>query len=280
MSSLFGPEDSNEQAFIIANEALHAEHTGNADAARKLYESALNKHVELPGADYRLALLALQRNDRVDTEHRLERAVLGGEEVAGCCYVLARLAADRGELDEQAAQFEAATHARPFEGRFFFYYGETLRRQGKTQAAIAYFEHALDRPYTAVDGDLYLFKERLAKVEDGRDDAFNAELAAHLKQEPLGGDWLLLAAAQNLDRQEFVAAADHLRQAATRLPSTVYADLTHDYFFQGQAKRPELATLLNRVANPVVSSAGPTVLDPASWPPERADPANWPLGGR
>ncbi len=277
--SLFDPTELHEQAFLTASEALRAEHTGNADAARKVYEAAVNRHVELPGMNYRLALLALQRNDRLEAEQRLARSTLDGEEIADCSYLLARLAADDGDLEEAASQFELATRVRPFDGKYFFFYAEALRRQGKPQAAITAFEQALDRPYTAAGGDLYLFKERLAKVEYGRDDSFNAELAAHLKQEPAGGDWLLLAAAQDLDRQSFTAAAEHLRQAENRLPSGIYADLTHDYFFQAQAKRPELAGLLNHTATPPISSAGPTVLDPASWAPERADPAAWPPPG-
>ena len=276
---LFDPTELSEQAFLTANEALHEEHTGNAEAARKLYETAVDKHVALPGTNYRLALLALQRNDRLEAEQRLERSTLDGEEIADCCYLLARLAADSGDLDEEASEFERATHARPLDGKYFFFYAETLRRQGKPQAAIVAFEQALDRPYTAASGDLYLFKERLAKIEYGRDDSFNAELAAHLKQEMIGGDWLLLAAAQDLDHQAFTAAAEHLRQAGNRLPSSLYADLTHDYFFQAQAKRSELTGLLNRVATPMISSAGPTVLDPASWAPERGDPATWPSPG-
>lgn len=273
---LFGQPGLSEQALQVANEGLRAEHAGDVDGARKIYETALSKHVELAGINYRLALLAVQRNDRLEAEQRLERSTLDGESVADCCYVLARLAADKGDYEEMGHQFQRATHAQPFVGKYFFYQGEATRRQGQPQAAATAFEQALDRPYTAESGDLYLFKARLAKVEYGHDDAFNAELASHLKQTPVAGEWMLLAAAQELDHQAYADAAEHLRLAADRLPSTVYSAYTHDYFFQGFAKRSEVMSLLNRMPPLVISSAGPTVLDPGSWSPQRADPAIWP----
>ncbi len=276
---LFGQPEITEQALQTANEGLRAEHLGDADGARKIYENALKKHVELSGLHYRLALLAVQRNDRLEAEQRLERSVAEGENVADCCYVLARLAGDKGDYDEMAGQFQRATRVRPFTGRYFFFLGEAMRRQGKPQAAVAAFEQALDRPYIAESGDLYLFKERLAKVEYGHDEAFNAELASHLKQTPVAGEWMLLAAAQELDHQAYAEAAEHLRLAADRLPSAIYSSYTHDYFFQGYAKRSEVMSLLNRVPPLIVSSAGPTVLDPGAWSPERADPAAWPSAG-
>ena len=273
---LFGQPELTEQAFQTANEALRAEHSNDPEGARKIYETALTKRVNLPGINYRLALLAVQRNDRLEAEQRLERSTLDGEYVADCCYILARLAADKGDLEETANQLQRATRAEPLNGKFFFYWAESLRRQGKPQAAVTAFEEALDRPYTSENGDLYLFKERLAKVEYGHDDAFDAELASHLKQVPVAGEWLLLAAAQDIDRQNYAAAAEYLRMAADRLPAALYSNLTHDYFFQAQGKQPELAPLLNRTVPPIVSTAGPTVLDPGAWSPERGDPATWP----
>ena len=67
-----------------------------------------------------------------------------------------------------------------------------------------------------------------------------------------------------------------MRQAFDRLPLAVYANLTHDYFFQMQNKQPETAPLVNRTVPVTISAAGPTVLDPGSWLPERGDPAAWP----
>ena len=274
-ADLFNSADPSEQALQVANEGMQAEHAGDADKARKIYETALAKHVDLAGINYRLALLAVQRNDRLEAEQRIERSRLDGENLADGCYVLARLAADKGDYDEAADQFQRATHAQPFSGKHFFYRGELLRRQGQPQAAVAAFAQALVRPYTAESGDLYLFKQRLAKVEFGHDDAFNAELADHLKATPVAAEWLLLAAAQELDRQAYPAAAEHLRLASDRMPAAIYAGLTHDYFFQTHAKRSEVAPLLNRSVNLDISSAGPTVLDPGNWGPERGDPGTW-----
>ncbi len=272
---LFGQPELAEQAMQTADAGLQAEHAGDPDKARKVYETAVNKHVPLAGMNYRLAVLAVQRNDRLEAEQRLERTMQNGENVAESCYVLARLAADKGDYEDASDDFQRATQAQPFTGKYFFYLGEMLRREGKPLAAVVAFEQALARPYTAESGDLYLFKQRLAKVEFGHDDVFNAELAARLKEASIAGEWLLLAAAQELDHQAYTAAAEHLRLASDHLPSVLYATLTRDYAFQTYAKRSEVAALLGRIPNTEVSSAGPTVLDPGSWPPQRGDPALW-----
>ncbi len=274
-ADLLASPESAEQAMKVADEGLQAEHSGDAEKARKIYETAVNKHVPLAGMNYRLAVLAVQRNDRLDAEQRLERSFHDDENVADGCYILARLAADKGDYEEAADQFQRATQAQPFIGKYFFYWAELLRREGKPQAAVTAFEQALVRPYSAESGDLYLFKQRLAKVEFGHDDAFNSELANHLKENPVAGEWLLLAAAQALDRQAFPEAAEHLRLASDRLPSILYATLTRDYFFQTHAKRSEVASLLGRTPNNDISAAGPTVLDPGLWSPQRGDPAIW-----
>ena len=139
---LFGQPELTEQGFQTANEGLRAEHAGNQDAARKIYETALAKHTSLTGVNYRLALLAVQRNDRLESEQRLQRSMLDGENVVECCYVLARLAADKGDFEEACTQMERAARAQPFDGKYFFYWAETLRRQGKPQAAIAAFDQS------------------------------------------------------------------------------------------------------------------------------------------
>lgn len=274
-AELFTQPEQAEQAIQTANDALHAEHSGDQKAARKIYETALDKHVALPGINYRLALLGALRNDVLETTQRLERSIREGERVADCCYVLARLAADKGDFGEAANQLRRGARAQPFEGKWLFYWAEALRRQGKPQAAIPLFEQALDRPFTADTGDLYLFKERLAKVALGDDGAFNEELANHLKEAPVAGEWMLLAAAGELDRATYDVAAEHLKQAEVRLPSALYATLTRDFAFQAHAAHSEVATLLNRVQTQTISLAGPTVIDPGAWLPERGDPAVW-----
>ncbi len=192
------------------------------DTARRAYNEAVARRVGLPGAEYRLALLAIQRGDIVDADLHLVHSTAAGEMVAGCDYIRATFAGSQGNFGEAGRQLEGATRAEPFNGKWYFCWGECLRRQGKPRAALAVLEQALDRPFSREEGDLYVFKIGLAKIEAGGDDEFNAALDQHLQQKNVPGDWLLLAAARELDRAAYPAAAEYLAKAEKVMPPELF----------------------------------------------------------
>ena len=161
----------------------------------------------------------------------------------------------------------------------FLSLGEALRREGKPHAAAACIEQALARAYSPEEGDLYLFKLGLAQIEFDHNEAFSASITSHLQQQPVSGDWLLLAAAQDLERADYPLAAEHLRTAFHTLPPALFASRVSDFFFQAHATKPEVAEYLNHPPNPEVTEAGPSLMDPAAWSPEKADPGTWPIVG-
>ena len=107
----------------------------NLDTARRAYNDAVARRVGLPGAEYRLALLAIQRGDIVDADLHLVHSTAAGEMVAACDYIRATFAGSQGNFGEAGRQLEAATRAEPFNGKWYFCWGECLRRQGKPHAA-------------------------------------------------------------------------------------------------------------------------------------------------
>ena len=274
------PGDSfriSERALQAVNEALHAAHQGDIEEAGKRFNQLLTTNPDLPGVQYQLARLALQSGDLLAADLHLDRSSDAGESMAACCYARARFAAKQGNYAEVARQFQAAAHEEPFDGRSFFYWGEALRRQGQPLSAISALDQAIDRAHTPPDGLLYLFKEKLARVEVGNDEAFNTELNDHLKQSTVDGEWLLLAAARDILNSKFAAAADSLKKASTTLQPGEYDLLVKDYVFQIAANEPVLAALVQR---PVIANSteqnGP-FLDPTVLSPAFADPAIWPV---
>lgn len=141
------------------------------------------------------------------------------------------------------------------------------------------FEQALDRAYSPEEGDLYVFKLGMAKIELGDNQEFNKWLADHLTQPNVAGDTLLLGAAQAIQRSDFKRAADDLQKAKGVMPPALFASRVRDYLFQTQVKQPDLAPYLNHQAAVQESDAGPSVMDPASWSAEKADPGTWPNAG-
>ena len=192
--------------------------------------------------------------------------------MASCYFVNACFAGKKSNYVEAALQIAQAVKVEPFSAKYLFCWGEALRRAGKTQAGIAAITQALDRPAAPADTELFNFKLRLAKLQAGHDEAFDAELTGKLAKQPVAGDWLLLAAARDLTAAAFPAAAGHLKDAAHALTPEVFNLLVQDFVYQGYATRPEIGPLV-KVPPPPPSS---DPLDPGAWPAEEADPAVWP----
>ena len=228
--------------------------------------------LRLPGAEYRLAMLDIERQDFAAADIHLNNSLTAGEMMSSCYLVNACFAAKKADFNGAVKQLAHAARLEPFSGKYLFCYGEALRRAGKTQAAVETLGQALDRPGAPPDLELIEFKQRLAKVEAGQDEAFNKELADHLAQKPVGGDWLLLAAAQDLLHGAYPAAASHLADAARGLSPHAFSVLVQDYLYQGYAGRPELAGVL-KVPAPAPSGKP---FDPGAWPFSEVDPATWP----
>ena len=273
------PRTVGDQATSTADAAIKAEKAGDVATAQRAYDAAIQQHLSLPGAEYRLALLAVRRGDLLDADLHLVHSTNAGEFVAACYYVRATFAGAKGNYAEAARQLEAAAHAEPFSAKYHFYWGESLRRQGKPHAAVTCLEQTLDRPYTPEEGDLYLFKLGLAKVELGDDDAFNKWLADHLQQPIVAGDTLLLAAAQALQRPDFGAAATYLEKAKSTMTPELFNARVRDYLFQMHVAEPQVAPYLDHPLAAPVSAAGTSAMDPASWSPEKGDPGAWPNAG-
>ena len=267
----------DERALQAANDALAAAHQGDLDGARKLFTADLTDHPDIPGLQYQLARLSLLSGDLLDADLHLDRSSDGGEFLAACCYSRARFAGMKGNYTEASRQFQSAAHEEPFNGPNFFYWAEALRREGRTQNAIGIFDQALNRAHTTEEESLYLFKQRLAKVETGSDEAFNAELADHLKQGNASGEWLLLGAAKEITHNAFPAAAAALKKAAAVLLPVDYDLATKDYLFQSAAREPALAALVQRPRVTDSTELNGPFLDPTVALPSRADPAIWPL---
>ena len=267
----------SERALQAANDALAAAHKGNLDGARKILDEALAKTPDLPGVQYQLARISLETGDLLDADVHLDRSSDAGEFMAACCYSRARFAGMKGNYAEAVRQFEIAAHEEPFHGTSFFYWAEALRRQGQTLNAIEVFDQAIDRAHTETEGVLYQFKQRLAKVEAGNDEAFNAELADHLKQPTVAGEWLLLSAARDINRRAFPAAAETLKKAAAALPTADYNLAVKDYLFQSAASEPALAPLVQRPRVPDSTEQNGPFVDPTVASPSLADPAIWPV---
>jgi tetratricopeptide (TPR) repeat protein len=270
----------SEQAFQKINEVLAAGKKGDSAAAQRLIEDAERQRIDIPGAAYRLALIAIQRGDQTQAEVQLDRAAGIPAQRAAAAYISAAVNGSQGNFTRAATMLETAVYAEPFSARYLFFWGEALRRAGKLKDAIERLEWAQSRPASPADAEFIAFKCRLAKIEAGRESEFAAELEGKLKLDPVPAYWLLTAAAQEVQRTDFPAAARFLQKVARILPADELNQQMRDYFFTPLAARKEFAPYFARSGPPPVPI---TVIslhsDPAAWTLQSGDPAAWTIGG-
>ncbi len=270
------PRAGSERALEEVNRALEAERAHDFKGARAIYEEMVTRQMPLPGVEYRLALLSLHEGDLLQTEAHLDRSLRLEEATADCYLLRASLAGMRSDYTEAATQLAAAVRSQPFSARFLFCQGEALRRDGRLPQAVQCLTRTLDRPDSPAARALYFFKLRLAKVEAGSDETFDAEMKAQLTGPSPGGDWLLLAAAREIGRKNYSVAAEQLEEAEKVLPREIFSNYMQDYLFQSQRTRPELAARVNTPPPAINAPGNAPIEDPAAWTAAEADPAGWP----
>lgn len=271
----------SDRAFQAVERILEAGKKGDASEMKRLLEDSQREHIDVPGSDYRLAMLALQRGDGVEAKLRLDLATAASEQIGACSYLSAMIAGAGGHYSDAATAFATAVYSDPFNARHLFFLGEALRRDGKPAAAIARLEQALIRPGIDAETDYLAYKLRLAKIEAGRDSEVESELAERLKGNPTAGSWLLTAAALRLQRGKPAEAAGFLQQATRQMQPEDYNSYLRDFFFVPYSRAQEVAPYFIRKAIPApdpvaLKSINYNDTDPATWPLQKADPANWP----
>ncbi len=278
-----GEKPASDEALGMADLVLAAMEQGNVARAAELLADAQRRRLPLPGANYQSALLALHDGGFIPATRWLDASVEAGEAVPECLYLRATIAASAGDYRLVAGTFEKAARYAPFNPRYYFYWGEALRRQGKPLEAVERFEHALHCRPSAADADLIGFKLNLARVEAGNDPEFQASLASKLTQEPVSANLLLVAAANEINRATYAAATPYLQRAAQMLPPVVFQSRLRDYYFRLPAQQKEVAAEWAALTPPPPPRAAETpsqeakrpVVDPATRSLAESDPACW-----
>ncbi len=207
------------------------------------------KHVY--GLDYHLATLYLKGNDSARAVPLLNRSIIEGEQVAASCNLRGTLASRSGAADQGLPDLAKATQIDPFNTRYFFDWGEALRRAGNPRAALGQLKRAVDRLQDPSLVPWYSLKIRLTELELGQEDAFVDELDARLKQTSPPVDWLLTAAAVEMRRSDFPAAAEYLNRLCASIGEHETMKQLQDVYFAGFAHEKALVRFYEGSTPPV-----------------------------
>ena len=257
----------NVQTLGVIDQAMAAESKRDFDRASGLLEQARRELNHLPGLDYHLALVAFEKGDLSHAMVQLDRSIAEGEELAASYNLRGTLTNRLHGVNRGLPSLQTATQLDPFNARYYFFYGEALRRAGKPQAALDALQKAVDRLREPSLEGLYRLKMRLAKIELGQEKDFADELAAELERPSPPVDWLCTAAAVEIRAGRFENAAGYFDRALA-LPERQLVEVRlHDFFFFGYAHEKALARFYPEAGSPpsdhVSPSPGPT---PAAQP--------------
>ena len=229
---------------------MTAEATSDYPKAIELLERAQHDAGHIYGLNYRLAALCYKANEMPQVLPLLNLSIARGEEVAACYSLRGTLSNQIEGTPQNPGDLEKATRLEPLNARFFFVWGEALRRAGKPQLALPQLQRAVERSEEPVLAAIYALKLRLTQIELGQAEAFAGELAEKLRDTPPLPDWLLTAAAAEMHQGDFPAAAATLGKIRDLVGGRETARQLDDVFFKSFAGEAELAPFFEATASP------------------------------
>ena len=249
---------SSARVLPLLDRAMAAEAAKNYPAAIESLENARRGDEHLPGVNYRLASLYARSNDAAHAIPLLDRSIIEGEDVAASYSLRGELTNQYNRTDQSPGDLEKATLLEPFNARYFFVWGEALRRAGKSDRALEQLRRALDRLQEPALLGIYALKVRLTQLELGQEESFAAEMATQLKLAPPPVDWLLTAAGAEMHGGNFPAAAEDLGRVRALIGENETAAQLQDVFFRKFAHEEELEKFFNVQETPGSSAASTT----------------------
>ncbi len=212
--------------------------------ARALFEELLKKHPGWPRLALEQARAAFYQHDGIGAKGILDMAEKAGQiGPADALFMEGLLQMSASNFANASQTFDQATSCDPTREDFYYFWGESLRRQGKPAEAAARLRSALLRnQHEAMDG-FYRMKMWLSEIQAGIDVSSGsaAEVDAQLASPYPSGYALAAAAARALRAENFPSTADALRRASRTLDPLVFQLLLQDSLFTLASFRPELA---------------------------------------
>jgi tetratricopeptide (TPR) repeat protein len=244
----------------LVEQALAAERLGEWHEAVDRLLVAKRRNGLYHGLVFRAAKLCYDHGDFDDADRLLERAIAFGDQVDTANYLRGLIAVGRNDFPAAEQFFQAAIAAEPFTPGYYYYLGDTLRREQKPKEAVTCYEQAANRTVNEQDALLCRFKARMARAETADHPQLQNEVEEKRKTGPLPMDWLLTDAALKIRLGQFGEAAQLIEQARPANDprmSGFFSSCTSDMLFAEAAnKHPEIADACRLGGN--VAAPSPT----------------------
>jgi tetratricopeptide (TPR) repeat protein len=251
----------------LVENAIVAERLGKWDEAAKRFIAAKYKNPALSGVLFRAAKLCYDHADFDSADRLFESSIGFGENLDGANYYRGMIASARSDFPAAERFYEAAANADPFNADYYYSLAETLRKDHRPKDAIARYEQAARRGGGKAEQTICRFKIRMAKLEAGDSSEVSQEVEQMRSQGPLPVDWIMTAAAIEIQQGHVEQSIPFIHEAHEADQSHLYAlfaACVSDRFFSVACQNnPELqrACAVDRAKNPA-AAASEKVLQP------------------
>jgi len=227
----------NPAALDALAEGMQLQARADYTGALEAYDRALALDPALRGVTYQRGVARFQLGEHTAAVELLGRSIAAGEEAAAAHLLLGVIAAKEKDYDTAEAEFARVLELTPEEAQAHYNLGEMRRAQGRPAEAVDHYRQAVR---ANPQEPLFAFKLRLARVEAGAGAAVEAETREQLALEAPTGDWLMTAAAINLQRNETAEAAKMLGYAAAAMQPQMFFAMLQDPAFATHAEEAEI----------------------------------------
>ena len=225
-----------------ADNAFAAIKKGQYQEAHDRFLALREQHPEWWPMDIEAARASLYQRNPLEAQQALHDvpAPQGSAEVD---FVLGLLHLSNQELDLAAPCFASAAARNPARPDFYYFWGDTLRRNGKNLEAARKFRSALLRNQYEYAEGLYQLKLWLAQIQSDQEETSGAnkdiDKALALPRVPY--EVLFAAAARELKAKRYKEAGEFITRARMITEPAVFRVIMQDPSFAEEDSRPELA---------------------------------------
>ncbi len=231
-------------ALAALERALKAEQVGDAVAADAALAEVQTLSPTTPGVLFRRAKFAVRRRDYQAAEGFLAEAAQRGERLGEARNLRALLAATQGQPELAETMFREAADADPFDGRTFYCWGETLRKNGQLLRAVEKLDGALRRDFDRADRGLYELKLAFARLELAPEGEYAREVNAETGKSDLPAPRLAVGAAARLLGGDNAGGAALLARLRPAAPPWLWREILVDPLIRRFGADPAVAAEL------------------------------------
>ena len=222
--------------------AFVANKQGQFADARKRFDALAEQHPDWVSMRIEAARTTMYEHDFEAAERSLNTIQRAGANV-DAEFLMGLLQMTTQTYDKSDAAFTRAIALDPTRADVFYFWGESLRRQGKPQDAADKFRQALIRNQYETTEGLYQLKLWLSEIQADQEKAKGtiAKIDEDLASGHPSGPALFAAAAREIKDGKFKEAGAHVGQAQKVMEPAVFRVVLQDPTFLQENFRPEFA---------------------------------------